>query len=171
VRLARNETYYRIIDLHNLVRTCKLTDRISTGRNHEHRLPGTTTNLTRFRRAGLFAAAAVPRLGHSAHATYTFDATDPDLVGPYGTVTLTDNGTGVDFTIQLRSDLDFVNTGGTVFTSPWCDHGRQHCSTARGRRRSCRREKIRRSGGIFAAIDCTDAAPLCKRRAGQVSIR
>ena len=81
-----------------------------------------TMNLTRFRRAGFIAAAAVLALGATAaHAiTYTFDSTAvPGFgAGPYGTVTLTDNGTGVDFTVQLRSDLDFVNTGGphSVFT-------------------------------------------------------
>src|SRR5262245_24442466 len=32
--------------------------------------------------------------------------------GPYGTVTLHDNGTGIDLTVALRADMNFVNTGG-----------------------------------------------------------
>ena len=31
----------------------------------------------------------------------------------YGTVSLSTNGTGVDFTVTLRSDLNFVTTGNT----------------------------------------------------------
>ncbi len=51
----------------------------------------------------------------STHADviYELDATEVAAfgTGPFGTVTLHDNGTGIDFTVDLRSDLDFVNTG------------------------------------------------------------
>lgn len=49
-----------------------------------------------------------------ADVIYTFDATAVGAfgAGPYGTVTLSANGTGVNFAVALRSDLNFVNTGG-----------------------------------------------------------
>ena len=56
----------------------------------------------------LVAASAV-------HADIVYSFTLKDTVqagtGPYGTVTLHDNGTGIDFRVDLRSDLNFVNTG------------------------------------------------------------
>jgi hypothetical protein len=57
-------------------------------------------------------------LGLSATAgavtIYTFDQTAVGAFGPapYGTVTLAQNGANVDVTVQLRADLNFVNTGG-----------------------------------------------------------
>ncbi|MBW7924398.1 MAG: PEP-CTERM sorting domain-containing protein [Burkholderiaceae bacterium] len=50
----------------------------------------------------------------SADVVYTFDATDVAAFGsaPYGTVTLVQNGADIDVTVSLRSDLDFVLTGG-----------------------------------------------------------
>jgi hypothetical protein len=64
------------------------------------------------------AAAALTLLGvagtASAVTIYTFDSTAVGAFGaaPYGTVTLAQNGTSVDVTVSLRSDLNFVNTGG-----------------------------------------------------------
>ena len=45
---------------------------------------------------------------------YNFDATAVGAFGPgpYGTVTLTQNGANVDVTVGLQPDLNFVNTGG-----------------------------------------------------------
>lgn len=63
------------------------------------------------------ALAAALMLGASAlaHASvvYTFTSTAVGAfgVGPYGTVTLNDTGTDITFTIALRSDMNFVNTG------------------------------------------------------------
>ncbi|MEP7056281.1 MAG: PEP-CTERM sorting domain-containing protein [Caldimonas sp.] len=56
------------------------------------------------------AAAATPAL---AVDVYTFNSTDVAAFGaaPYGTVTLTQNGTDVDFSVALRADLNFVTTG------------------------------------------------------------
>lgn len=52
----------------------------------------------------------------SAHAAviYTFNTTAVDKFGsgPYGTVTLTDTGANIDVSVVLRSDMNFVNTGG-----------------------------------------------------------
>lgn len=52
-------------------------------------------------------------LGAQADIIYELDDTEVAAygAGPYGTVTLHDNGTGIDVTVQLRPDLDFVNTG------------------------------------------------------------
>ena len=63
------------------------------------------------------ALAALALLGAASAANadvvYSFTLRDSLQAGtaPYGTVTLHDNGTGVDFRIDLRSDLNFVNTG------------------------------------------------------------
>lgn len=64
-------------------------------------------------------AAAVSLIGAAFAAqagivVYTFNATDVGAfgAGPYGTVTLTENGANVDVKVVLRSDMDFVNTGG-----------------------------------------------------------
>ena len=60
------------------------------------------------------AAAALPAAGQ-----YVFTATDVAAFGaaPYGTVTLTQDGSDVDFQIDLRADLNFLTTGGhNVFT-------------------------------------------------------
>lgn len=44
--------------------------------------------------------------------TYTLDATEAALgAGPYGTVTLTQNGSNVDFVVDLAAGLKFVTTG------------------------------------------------------------
>lgn len=50
----------------------------------------------------------------SAVTIYTFDQTAVGAfgAGPYGTVTLAQSGANVNVTVQLRADLDFVNTGG-----------------------------------------------------------
>ncbi len=64
---------------------------------------------------GLFAGAlALTAAAASASVVYTFDATEVAAFGsaPYGTVTLVENGSNVDVTVNLRSDLDFVLTGG-----------------------------------------------------------
>lgn len=60
------------------------------------------------------AVAMAGAMAAHADVVYSFDATGVGAfgAGPYGTVTLHDNGSGVDFTVSLRSDLDFVNTGG-----------------------------------------------------------
>lgn len=60
---------------------------------------------------GVLAIAAC--VGVRADIIYNLDDTEVAAygTGPYGTVTLHDNGTGIDFTVVLRSDLDFVNTG------------------------------------------------------------
>ena len=56
------------------------------------------------------AAAAMPA---AAVDVYTFDSTDVGAfgAGPYGTITLTQSGTAVNFKVDLRSDLNFVTTG------------------------------------------------------------
>lgn len=50
----------------------------------------------------------------SAAVIYTFDSTQVGAfgAGPYGTVTLTEVGSDVTINVSLRSDMDFVNTGG-----------------------------------------------------------
>lgn len=66
------------------------------------------------------ALAVALMLGSSALAqasvTYHFTSTDVTAFGApapdYGTVTLVQVGTGVTFQIDLRSDMNFVNTGG-----------------------------------------------------------
>jgi len=65
----------------------------------------------------LRAAAAALALAVSAFpaaAQYVFNATDVAAFGPapYGTVTLTQDGSDVDFQIDLRVDLNFLTTGG-----------------------------------------------------------
>ena len=49
-----------------------------------------------------------------AAVIYEFDSTEVGAFGPgpYGSVTLTQNADDVDVTVDLRSDLNFVNTGG-----------------------------------------------------------
>jgi hypothetical protein len=62
----------------------------------------------------VLAAAALP-----AAAQYVFNVTDVAGFGapPYGTVTLTQSGGNVDFQVDLRSDLNFLTTGGhNIFT-------------------------------------------------------
>lgn len=62
----------------------------------------------------LVASLLVGAFSANAAVVYTFDATDVSAfgVGPYGTVTLTDTGSNIDVKVDLRSDLNFVNTGG-----------------------------------------------------------
>lgn len=64
----------------------------------------------------LVAAATVlaPAVGKAAEALYLFEATAVGAfgTGPYGTVRLNETGGNVDFLVNLRQDLDFVNTGG-----------------------------------------------------------
>ena len=64
----------------------------------------------------LVSAGALLAVSSMAHAdvVYTFTSTQVAAFGaaPYGTVTLNDIGTGVTFKVQLRPDLNFVNTGG-----------------------------------------------------------
>jgi hypothetical protein len=50
----------------------------------------------------------------SATTIYDFNTTEVPVfgAGPYGTVTLTQNGSNVNVTVALRSDLNFVSTGG-----------------------------------------------------------
>jgi hypothetical protein len=57
-------------------------------------------------------ALAVVAMPASA-VVYTFDATDVGAFGAptYGTITLTQDGTAVDFQVDLRGDLNFVTTG------------------------------------------------------------
>jgi hypothetical protein len=61
--------------------------------------------------------AAALLLGASAlsqaSVVYAFTSTDVGGfgVGPYGTVTLVESGTSVLFTVALRADMNFVNTG------------------------------------------------------------
>jgi PEP-CTERM motif len=73
----------------------------------------TNVNLKNLRK--LAAAALFVVAGASSAATvYTFDTTAVGAFGaaPYGTVTLTQNGGNVDVSVVLRSDMNFVNTGG-----------------------------------------------------------
>src|SRR5574340_1439241 len=44
--------------------------------------------------------------------TYNLDSTGSFGSGPYGTVLLHQDGTSVDFTVTLASNLQFVDTGG-----------------------------------------------------------
>lgn len=62
---------------------------------------------------GAVALVLAAPLATQADVVYTFTSTEVAAygTGPYGTVTLTDNGTGIDFSVALRSDLNFVNTG------------------------------------------------------------
>jgi len=59
--------------------------------------------------ATALAAVAMP----ASAVVYTFDATEVGAFGAptYGTITLTQDGTAVDFQVNLRSDLNFVTTG------------------------------------------------------------
>ncbi|MEP7056280.1 MAG: PEP-CTERM sorting domain-containing protein [Caldimonas sp.] len=59
------------------------------------------------------AAAATPSF--AADIVYTFNSTSVAAFGaaPYGTVSLTQDGTSVDFSVALRGDLNFVTTGNT----------------------------------------------------------
>ena len=59
--------------------------------------------------ATALAAVAMP----ASALVYTFDSTDVGAFGgpSYGTITLTQDGTAVDFRIDLRGDLNFVTTG------------------------------------------------------------
>jgi len=58
------------------------------------------------------AASALPAQGQTA--VYTFSSTQVAAfgAGPYGTVTLTQNGANVDFNVTLAAGLNFVTTGG-----------------------------------------------------------
>ena len=49
-----------------------------------------------------------------ANLIYQFDSTEvlPFGSGPYGSVTLAQSGVNVDVTVDLRSDMNFLNTGG-----------------------------------------------------------
>ena len=73
------------------------------------------TNMFKVVRSALAMALMV---GASALAqasvTYTFTSTAVGAfgAGPYGTVTLNDTGSDIAFTVALRSDMNFVNTGG-----------------------------------------------------------
>jgi hypothetical protein len=60
--------------------------------------------------ATTMAAVALPA---SAAIVYSLDTTNVGAfgAGPYGSVTLTQNGTGVDFKIDLASGFNFVTTG------------------------------------------------------------
>ena len=62
--------------------------------------------------AAAATALAVVAMPASA-VVYTFDATDVGAFGAptYGTITLTQDGTAVDFQVDLRGDLNFVTTG------------------------------------------------------------
>ncbi len=65
----------------------------------------------------IFGAAAMAH----ADVIYSFNLKDPSLAigaGPYGTVTLHQVGANMNVTVSLRSDLNFVNTGGqhTLFS-------------------------------------------------------
>ena len=63
--------------------------------------------------AGL--ALATSALPASAVTVYTLDTSDPAATlgaGPYGTVTLTQNGSNVDFKVTLADGYNFVTTGG-----------------------------------------------------------
>ncbi len=66
------------------------------------------------RSAAATLALAAATLPAAAQSVFTFDATDVAQFGPspYGTVTLTQNGANVDFKVDLRSDLNFLTTGG-----------------------------------------------------------
>ena len=59
---------------------------------------------------GVMALAAIPA---QADVVYTFNATAVGAygAGPYGTVTLHESGGNVNFTVNLRPDMDFINTG------------------------------------------------------------
>lgn len=64
--------------------------------------------------AGSIAALAFAAAPAKADVIYNFDSTQVAAfgAGPYGTVTLHQNGANMEFTVGLRSDLNFVNTGG-----------------------------------------------------------
>ena len=62
------------------------------------------------------AAMALAVVAMPASAiVYNFDATAVGAFGAptYGTIELTQDGTAVDFTVNLRADLNFVTTGNT----------------------------------------------------------
>jgi hypothetical protein len=64
--------------------------------------------------AGLAVALLAVAGAANAVAVYSFDATAVAAfgAGPYGTVTLAQSGSNVNVTVLLRSDMNFVNTGG-----------------------------------------------------------
>lgn len=66
-----------------------------------------------FALAAATLALAAP-LAAQADVVYTFDQAGPSQFGsgPFGTVTLVQNGANIDITVALRADLNFVNTGG-----------------------------------------------------------
>jgi hypothetical protein len=59
--------------------------------------------------AAMMAIASPSR----ADVTYSFNDTAVAAfgTGPFGSILLHDNGSGIDFTVTLRSDMNFVNTG------------------------------------------------------------
>ena len=63
---------------------------------------------------GLAVALLAMAGAANAVAVYSFDATEVTAfgAGPYGTVTLTQSGSNVLVNVSLRSDMNFVNTGG-----------------------------------------------------------
>jgi hypothetical protein len=63
---------------------------------------------------GLAVALLAMAGAANAVAVYTFDSTAVGAfgAGPYGTVTLTQSGANVLVNVSLRSDMNFVNTGG-----------------------------------------------------------
>lgn len=71
--------------------------------------------LSRFFRHALATSALLAGsvAANAAIVVYTFNSTQASLgAGPYGTITLTESGGNVDVLVALRSDLNFVNTGG-----------------------------------------------------------
>ena len=66
------------------------------------------------RSAAAALALAAATLPAAAQSVFTFNATDVAKFGPspYGTVTLTQNGANVDFSVVLRGDMNFLTTGG-----------------------------------------------------------
>jgi hypothetical protein len=64
--------------------------------------------------AALAMTVAAPAMAQSADYSFNVAASGLDISGAnYGTIHLQTNGSNVDFTITLRSDLNFVTTGNT----------------------------------------------------------
>lgn len=59
---------------------------------------------------GAFSAASLMSAPASATTIFTLDASNCCGTGPFGTVTLTDTGSGVDVLVQLAAGVGFVKT-------------------------------------------------------------
>ena len=129
--------------------------------------------------AGLAVALLAMAGAANAITVYSFDTTAVAAfgAGPYGTVTLTQSGSNVLVSVSLRSDMNFVNTGGphSVFSFMVANGGEGDVTNVRFNGASNTNYTVVTSGdntpfgtNFSLAIDCTNAA--CRNGApGQIS--